>query len=672
MSSNDEEELDLNVIPVDSFASDGNMNTWPTGPPYKERDDQRWRAKLATYWLKEMGSLEDGASYTLDKLPEGYCLFEKPNMKNQRQFNPALFGHPSGRFFVSPNNFLEHFLSLIGSTLGTCKCSPCQSMSTAISGQARPGRKPGRPPRTSEQPNSRLPGDEDGPDYWKILVIKLKHQGQVDEEIKQSSNIDWFLTNEDLSDYFMKLVIDPAYVPRRGEIVLWIWSDLDGCLLLNPATGAIEVFGDDNQWHGPPEWRAGVVTQTPTDEVHMVDIVDNEATSQELSNSGFRVETLPDPLGKDKSYSRQYSYVPLRRIKPFNSWQNFLGALQREDVHPSIENAMTVMSSMSLVHKFHAKGQFPSLSISCKGIFIGAELLAVHDTIRLKPQGYKYNQYKVHGTGKVTDVMVIETITLELSNCVDNPDDAQLAQQYTALLTGKAFTTNPDRSICGGPFAKIDSKPLSSEEATATFRQVGMSDYGPWYPLADGKTCSVSPHHVIGRCYEPLAAELMFGKHTFGYDLSSVMEGRNYSEQVDHRMPVGHTWFWGDSRVETLGLTEINGVECGVSASQRETPEQWQALLKIARGEGNAKLRKIAAIPSSSGRPHGSKNKETPTSNSGFAGVASTSKMVSSAIGGVRLDSSNEDSEMTDDNAALELTDLMRAVKSDSEDEDYQ
>lgn len=67
MSSNDEEELDLNVIPVDSFASDGNMNTWPTGPPYKERDDQRWRAKLATYWLKEMGSLEDGGCHANSK-----------------------------------------------------------------------------------------------------------------------------------------------------------------------------------------------------------------------------------------------------------------------------------------------------------------------------------------------------------------------------------------------------------------------------------------------------------------------------------------------------------------------------------------------------------------------------------------------------------------------------
>ncbi|CAG7984053.1 unnamed protein product [Penicillium olsonii] len=562
-----------------------------------------------------------------------------------------------------------------------------------MSHRMKPGRKPGRPARAIEQPSEyyrpkliliqvsshptpsdvRLPADKDGPEYWKILVKKLKDRGQIDEEIQQRSNIDWFLTNEDLSDYFMKLVIDPAYVPRRGEIVLWIWSDLDGCLMNNPNTGVIEVLGDDNKWHGPPEWRAGVVTQTPIDEVHMVDIVDNPATSPEgLNSSGFRVETLPDPLGNDKSYSRQYSYVPLRNIKPFNSWQNFLRGLEREKVHPSIENALSVMSSWSLVQKFHAKGRSPSLSISCKGIFIGAELLAVHDTIRLKPQGYEYTPNKAKGTSEVTDVMVIEGISLHLADCVEDPDDEQLAQKYTALLIGKTFTTDRNRGVHGGAFGKIDPNPLSSEEATATFRQVGTSDYGPWYRMAEGKTCIISPDYVVGRCYEPLAAELMFGKHTFSYDLSGVMEGRNFSQQVDERIPLDNTWFWGDNRVETLGLTEINGTECGVSAFQRESPERWQALIKIAQGEGSAKLRKIAGIPTSAGRP---KNKEVDAvSQSGFAGVASTSKMVSSAIGGITLDSSNDDSEMTDDDAAaLQLTEfeLARAVKSDSEDEDY-
>lgn len=517
------------------------------------------------------------------------------------------------------------------------------------------------------------PTDEEGPDYWKIMVMKLKEKGKIDEDIEQKSNIDWVLTHDDLADYFMKLTIDPAYVPRRGELVLWVWSGLeDGSLMHNPETGVIEVFGNDNKWHGTPNWRAGIVTQTPHDEVHMVDIIDRPDSPRGLSYSGFRVETLPDPLGTDKSYSRQYSYVPLRNIKPLNSWQIFLRDLNREDMHPSIENALTVMSSWSFVHKFHAKGEWTSgLRVLCKGIFVGAELLAVHDTIRLKPEGYHFNQHKVGETSKMTDVMVIDEITIVLTDCIDDPKDEQLATHYNALITGKMFTTNPDRGIHGGPFAEIDPTPLSTAEATETFRQAGMSEYGPWYRMANGKTCNVSPHHVIGRCYEPLAAQLMFSTYSFGYDLSSVMEGRHYSKKVDQRIPVGNTWFWGDSRVETLGLSEINGVECGRSASQRETPAKWQAVLQIAQGETSHAVRRRAGIPSSAGRPFGAKNGTSSRSNSGFAGVASTSKLVSSAIGSAPdddYDDSEDTSGMVDDNVSVELDmlELEKAIKRGS------
>ena len=46
--------------------------------------------------------------------------------------------------------------------------------------------------------------------------MKLKDKGSFDEDIEQKFNFDWVLTQEWLSDYFMKLVLDPAYVPRRG------------------------------------------------------------------------------------------------------------------------------------------------------------------------------------------------------------------------------------------------------------------------------------------------------------------------------------------------------------------------------------------------------------------------------------------------------------------------
>jgi hypothetical protein len=513
-----------------------------------------------------------------------------------------------------------------------------------------------------------------------MLVMKLKERGTVDEDLQHRNNIDWVLTNESLSQYFLKLVEDPAYVPRRGELVLWIWSGLeDGSLMRNPDTGLIEIYGKDNEWHGVPDWRAGVITETPTnDQINMADIIEEPKSPRGLSYSRFRVETLPDPLGSDKSYSRQYSYVPLRNIKPLNTWQLFLDRQERDNIHPSIENALTVMSSWSLVHKFHAKGRWPDVQIDCKGIFVGAELLAVRDTIRLRPHDYQHSQEKA-GEPKVTDVMVIEKISFNMTGCTEDPKDEQLASHYTALISGKIFTNNADREVYGGPFKETDRIPISKEEASATFRQAGMSDYGPWYRMAKGQTCNIGPQQVIGRCYEPLAAQLMIGTHVLGYDLYSVMEGRNYSQQVDARISPGKTWFWGDYRVETLGLTQINGVECGPTASQRETDAKWQAILKVSRGETNHGVRRRAGIPSSAGRPFGAKNKSGAKSRlkTVFAGVAPMSKMVSSAIGSAPDDDDSEsekdNSDLTDENVAGEITGLVieRAIKSDSEDLEF-
>ncbi|KAJ5503558.1 Transcription-silencing protein Clr2 [Penicillium fimorum] len=648
-SSNEDEDPNVNVIPMENFPSDGDMSTWPGGN-YTERSDSRWRELLAENWLKNMGTFEEGVVHIIEKLPDGYCLFERPRGTNPSMSDTFLFGHPSGRYFQSQITFFPHFLSLVKNELDKCKCKPCVSMKKNQGNSVR-GTSVQGTSKVMQQPiiDERRPTDAEGPDYWRILVMKLKDKGKLDEDIEQRFNLDWVLTHEWLSDYFMKLVLDPAYVPRRGELVLWIWQGLENaCLLLNPETGLIEIFGKDNKWHGVPNWRAGVVTQTPEEEGHMVNIIETPDSPRGLSYTGFRVETLPDPLGSDKSYSVQYAYVPLRNIKPFNTWQAYLNGQKREDIHPSIENAMTVMSSWSMVHKFHVIGEWPNAKIHCKGIFIGAELLAVHDTVRLRPHGLHHSKLTNRTVGEVTEVMVIEKIQLCLSGCTDD-DQEQLADHYTALISGKMFTKDPSRITQKGPFkgtnpvpsteTATEPIPLTAEEASATFRQVSMSDYGPWYRMANGRTCNVSPHLIVGRCYEPLAAELMFGTHTLSYDLSGVMEGRAYSSQVDTRMPKNNTWFWGDCRVETLGLTEINGVECGRTAAQREDPRKWQAIIKMSHGEVSPTLRRQAQIPSSGGRPFkSSSSSSAPRGTSsrvktGFAQVARNSKLVSSAIG---------------------------------------
>ncbi|KAJ5124770.1 uncharacterized protein N7515_008595 [Penicillium bovifimosum] len=433
--------------------------------------------------------------------------------------------------------------------------------------------------------NTRQPTDAEVPDFWRTYVVKLLENGEIDEPVREPVSFDSVLAHRWIPRYGMKLSSDPAYLPRCGELVLWICDGLeDGSLTLNPATGRHEIPGNDHLRHGVPCWHAGVVTQIPAKDMHLGDITVTPDDQPGLIYSGFRVEALPHPLGNDKSYSKQYAYVPLRNIRPFNAWQIILKDQHWDKWHPSILNAMTVMSSWSVVRKYHIVGKDRNCSIHCKAIFIGSELLAVSDAIRLKPEGLEYSDLQQGPVPKITDVMVITKILFQLIDCVDN-DPYQLAKHNGLLISGRVYTNDPSRvrKSCAfhDPTAKDNPQPLTQHQVFTAFRQANMCDYGPWYKMANGEECNVTLDAVVGRCYEPIAADLMFGTRSLEFDLLGVMEGRNWSAQTDLRIPDGMTWFWGECRAETLGVTELLGIECGPSAPQGDG--NGQAIVSTAR-----------------------------------------------------------------------------------------
>jgi hypothetical protein len=507
----------------------------------------------------------------------------------------------------------------------------------------------------------KLPGDEEGPDYWKIHIMDLKEKGTLDEEINHPLNLDWVLTHDALKDYFVRLPLQPAFVPRRGETVLWT-SSLEGRLQYNPETQTVEMRAEDGKWLGMPDWRAGVVTQVSEEESSYLDIVQETKKKQPISYSGFRVETLPDPLADDKSYSLHYKYVPLKCIKPFGAFERFLWPTPREKLHPSIENAMTTMASYSLLHKVRFRGTWPSARIDCKGIFVGPELLAISDTVRLKPFGMKAEDTEDHqGEVKadlgptVTDVMVIEQIWLQMDNCNADPDDTQLARKMVPYIAGKVYTRDPNRLNRVMPFDADPLEKLTPKEVEDSFSQGGMRVYGKWYRVAAGKTCVVSPGMILGRCYEPEATHLHYGTFDLDYDLHGILSGRRYSVQVDARIPPGLDFFWGDSRVETLGLATMNGVEVGPAAEQRDDPVRWQAILRILQGSTSDIDVRLAdlGISKGPGRP-----KKT------FSEVRKMSKLVSTGLGAV---TENEDSgegpaDAADSPSDMEISDTKLAA----------
>lgn len=526
--------------------------------------------------------------------------------------------------------------------------------------------------------NAKYPSDEEGPDYWKILIMKLKDQGTIDEKIQQSLNVDWALTNEALADSFTRLTLQASYVPRRGEVVLWT-PTLEGTLDFNHQEQCVMIKGEDGAWKGLPDWRAGVISQTPEEQCNFMDIVQHTTKKERTVTSyGFRVETLPDPLGDDKSDSLHDKYVPLKNIRPFAAFNSFLPSIPREDLHPSIEFAMTTMASWSLLGFQRFEGSWPNAKLYAQGIWIGHELLIVKDAVRLKPvgltaEGMENESNKHGGEIPVKDVMVIEKIWLEMKQCIDDPENPDYAESYEVLIAGKVYTLDGDRLKRPCPFGNELVTRLSDREVDNAFQNVGMHGYGDWYRVANGRTCVVSKSMILGRCYEPEANYLNFRTFDLGYDLRGVLSGRRYSSQADNRIPEGADWFWGDFRVETLGLATVNGIDCGVAAEQRDDMPRWQAMLRILHDCPKARDMKVAFEDREESDMKGPGGRPL---NLAFAALGKTSSLVSSGLGQAPRDSSKEESDtgpLNTETSELEMLDeIVPPLPSrPEEEEDY-
>lgn len=526
--------------------------------------------------------------------------------------------------------------------------------------------------------NSRYPSDEEGPDYWRILIINLKEKGTLNVEIRQPLNLDWTLTHEMLEDVFVGLTLRAAYLPRRGEVVLWT-PELDGKLEQDPVTKRVMIKKEDGSWAGPPDWRAGIITQTPVEECNLMDIVQlTHKQSDNVAEFGFRIETLPDPLSEDKSLSLHHKYVPLRNIKPFAAYESFLPPTSLGDFHPSIEYAMMTMASWSMLYFSRFEGTWPNAKLYAKAIWLGHEILAIKDVIRLKPHGLTLENIDQptstpRGSSRVTDVMVIEKIWLELNVCIDDSKDDQYAHSYEVRIAGKVYTHDANRLVRPCPFGDDPLTELRDHEVNSSFQVNGMQGYGTWYRIANGRTCVVSKSMVLGRCVEPEATYLTFHVRQLDYDLYGVLSGRDYSAKVDERIPEGAGWFWADYRAETLGLSTVNGVECGPSADERQDLPRWQAILRFLNDCPRRGDKKVAFKDPEESDMDGRGARPL---NLAFAALGKTSSLVSTGLGQNAVTNGDHQGSDTGDSSvpALENStfEIPIIVPPEVPDEDYE
>ncbi|KAK2742465.1 hypothetical protein FQN57_005356 [Myotisia sp. PD_48] len=627
------------IVPIDESFSDGDPATWPADPIYSEIDASLYLKKLAERWMIERGEYKDGAQYILNKLPEGYVYYSRVRLSQPHMRDNFLWGHPSGKYYFSPNRFWPHFQYLMNGGTVPCECEHCalgkRSKPRESGSASRPRRgnlssgkfteltmrnKPGPKPvgEKSGKGHVRRPKylavDEEGNrDVYKELVYRLKEKGVLDEPIKEPDNMDWRAEAKQLRHHLTQLEMQHSFIPRLGELVLWCTS-LKGDVLFDFDTETFQMYSQQ-RFVGIPQWRAGVVTQVPDISPLLRDLFTETKQSSALNTSGFRIETYPDSNSTDKSLSCQYKYVPLSHTRPFNLWDIYLQGVPTTEFHSSIENALTIMSSFSMLDKYHFSGNWPNATINCHGIYLGAELLLKGDGVRLVPQD---------GTDNVTDVLVIENIQLCLSSCDANLSSAYLSESISPRIIGKAYTIDRYRAH--------SSQKLTHDEIAKSFECTGMGEYGPWYNLhAPGSTLEVSINQVIGRCFESEYMTIMFNDRSLGLDLEGVRSGRAYGRRTDHRIEPGKEWFQGDHRVETLAVETINGIEVG-SCDDARDPKMWRGNLKIIDGIALPADLRDAQITKAFGR---SSNKliGSKTASSKFRNAGKMSSLVSTAIG---------------------------------------
>jgi len=457
----------------------------------------------------------------------------------------------------------------------------------------------------------RGPVDEEGtPDIYARLMQELLRVGRLDITFNEPKSMDWRAERTLLPKLIDKTLNQRSFMPRVGELVLWC-RDMDGEIKFDPREKEFKFYDPVvKEYTGFPQWMCGIVSQVPNEEVQLEDIFMDTEKQNAVNTSGFRVECLPDPNEEEKGLSKQYSYVRLRQIRPFHFWQEILKGIPEDDSHPSIEHGLSVMASMCVVKPFRFTGTWPSCNVSCMGMFLGAELFYVGDTVRLIPE---------RSDAPVTDVLHIEKIFIKWANLEANPDgtvDDDCASYLGLHLVGHAYTSEFKRAYRG--------MTLEPDDDTGRY-PLGMEGYGLWYYMRKpGSLHDYTYDRILGRCHEGEATMYWSGdsEPTLNLGHRGIQAARLYSAENDQRLVAsGKKWFWGEHRADCLDLGTLNGMEVGNRDTDRD-PKCWRETLQVIDGETSHKGVHVKAPVSAERR----------ASKSAFTPINSQSSLVASAL----------------------------------------
>ncbi|KAL8710782.1 MAG: hypothetical protein Q9225_007230 [Loekoesia sp. 1 TL-2023] len=294
--------------------------------------------------------------------------------------------------------------------------------------------KPRAPP-----PLQKGPVDEEGtPDIYGLLFTLLKKEGSLRRRIEERASLDW-RAEKPLVDTFASTVPNqPSFLPRQGEIVLYLRPLLDPLQLRqDPQSLHFKIYDPRTSSYSssPPQWLAGVVTQVPTSpptvsSLHPPQtssttssspnssVAANIPSETSLNTSGYRISPLPSPNSSNKLLSKQHTYTPLHLIRPLSLHTHILAGIPPSNFDESILNALTDSATISLIDRHTFSGNWPHAKIHSRGIFIDAEAYWIGDTVLLLPE--------TPSSSSVSEIMHISDIVTIFHSLQSSPESGNV------------------------------------------------------------------------------------------------------------------------------------------------------------------------------------------------------------------------------------------------------
>ncbi|KAH0376698.1 hypothetical protein KCU92_g9660, partial [Aureobasidium melanogenum] len=546
------------------------------------------------------------AGVSFDRLPPGYALDTRDRAtatSGQKLYDNYVYGHPKGHFRTIAS-FADHVVSILLNNTQGCQCEVCKPS------QRRPKKAKATHQATTTntptnnnnnntysyntassspmmdvddiQPPVNTGVDEDGtPNVFDGLMRKAKQGQHLSVAITEPLSIEW-LVEQDLANlpaYLNSLKTSTRWYPRLGELVLVACNLKDGQLIKFDANAGIYKIQDSKfGWVGLPVWEAGVVTQITKNTI-AAGLLGQKHNTEGSDEDVFRVEPMPEIGNPDKPWSTRYKTVHLLNMRPFSLWQELMNGADfssSSEFHPTVRHALTTMSSISVVGRYHFSSNGKEARVYCKGLYVGAEFFVAGDLVRFSSP--------IHNNSFGKDVVQIKHI------CVSYNLEREPFSPSSVHIEGVAYTTDPQHA--SGQYQRpipFESLPFPS-----------MRGYGLWYKMGEGDTLVRIPYtKLLTRLVEDKYMKGMISKPCFvrsavggaehlnlsGYiiDITHGIEGvrvaREYSTQHDTRIKEGQTWYLGENRVDQLDLTQINGQDVGYKArfGFESTPAPLQA-----------------------------------------------------------------------------------------------